>query len=164
MSAPDQRLFAADLQSAPFRIGAFKGRWGIAEESARPSNTEWPRVFFWIAAAKRAAGPERFYVALDVKSYRSVPPTGTFWDPEAHVILPFGKRPKGRQNGRVARVFRTDWNNGTAFYHPYDRIAAEGHPNWKQEQRHLVWSEAHTIVDVLEELHGLLNSGEYLGV
>src|SRR5947207_2829863 len=137
MSDPDQRLLAADLQSVPFRIGALKGRWGVAEDSARPGDAAWPRVFFWIAAAKRPNAPDRLYVALDAKGYREVPPTGTFWDPVARVILPFAQRPKGRDNSRVAKVFRTDWNNGTAFYYPYDRIAAEGHPQWKQEQPHL---------------------------
>ena len=121
-------------------------------------------MFFWISAGKRPNAPERFYVALDAKGYGAVPPTGTFWNPTVHVILPFTQRPKGRDNSRVAKVFRTDWNSGTAFYHPYDRVAADGHPQWKREQPHLIWTDAHTIVDVLEELHGLLNSGDYLGV
>ena len=93
-----------------------------------------------------------------------MPPTGTFWDPEKKQILTFDRRPKGKPASRVVQVFRTDWNNGTAFYHPYDRVAAHGHPNWKTEQPSLVWDGNHSIVDLLAELHLLLNSHDYVGI
>lgn len=79
-------------------------------------------------------------------------------------MLAPAKRPKGKPGSRVAMVFRLDWNNGTAFYHPYDRVAAQGHPDWATTQPHLVWTSDNTIVDFLEEFHSLLNSGDYLGV
>lgn len=164
MLPPDQRLFEADLQSAPYRSGAAKGLWARAEADALADGATWPKVFFWMAAAPRANAPDRFYVALDAAGYRSVPPTGTFWDPAAKATLEFGKRPKGKSGSRFAMVFRTDWESGRAFYHPYDRAGAQSHPEWPKQQPHLIWTSSHTIVDYLEEFHALLNCGDYLGV
>lgn len=164
MQAPDEGMFASDFQSAEFRIGVMKRFWGLPDADLMPEGLVWPQVILWIAAAVRPNSPERFYVALDAAGYRSVPPTGTFWDPVTKSMLSTEMRPKGKPESRVARVFRTDWESGTAFYHPYDRRAAQSHPNWTTEQAHLVWTKNHTIVDYLEEMHKLLNSGDYLGV
>jgi hypothetical protein len=164
MLPPDQRQFEEDLQSAPYRIGAAKGLWGQAETDALPEGAAWPKAFFWMAASPRANAPNRFYVALDLAGYRSVPPTGTFWDPEKKAILEQGKRPKGRPGSRFAMVFRTDWQNGKAFYHPYDRVAAQGHNDWRKQQPHLIWTSSHTVVDCLDEFQSLLMTGDYIGV
>lgn len=164
MEAPDERLFREDLQSADFINGVAKGQWGMPSTDALPADLVWPKVVLWIAAAARPNSPDRFYVVLDAAGYRSVPPTGTFWDLSEKSTLGHAKRPKGKPNSRVAMVFRTDWNNGTAFYHPYDRVAAQGHADWPAAQPHLVWNSNHTIVDFLNEFHLLLNSGDYLGV
>jgi hypothetical protein len=164
MLPPDQRLFEADLQSAAYRSGAAKGLWAQAAADALPDGVAWPKVFFWMAAAPRHNAPDRFYVALDAADYRSVPPTGTFWDPATKATLELGKRPKGKSNSRFAMVFRTDWENGRAFYHPYDRVAALSHQEWPKEQPHLTWTSSHTIVDYLEEFQALLTSGDYLGI
>jgi len=164
MLQPDQRLFEADLLCPDFRSGAIKGRWGVAEADVMPVGLTWPNVILWMKALSRPNSPDRFYVALDCAGYRAASPTGTFWDPIAKETLAFAKRPKGKPNSRFAKVFRTDWKNGEAFYHPYDRIAAKGHEKWAREQPHLVWDSNHTIVDYLEEFHALLQSGDYLGV
>lgn len=164
MVPPDQRLFEADLQSAAYRAGVAKGVWGQAEAAALPDGAAWPRVFFWMAAAPRDNAPDRFYVALDAEGYRSVPPTGTFWDPDKRAILEFAKRPKGKPGSRFAMVFRTDWQNGAAFYHPYDRVGTQSHAEWPKQQPHLIWTSSHTIVDYLEEFQSLLVTGDYIGV
>ncbi|MGH6875746.1 MAG: DUF7665 family protein [Rhizomicrobium sp.] len=166
MPSPSQRLFEADVQSAPFRIGVAKGLWALAEPNALPDGAEWPRAFFWMAAAPRDKAPERFYIALDLSGYRSMPPTGAFWDPAAKAPLDLSKWPKGTQGSRFAMVFRTSGfvGCGAAFYHPYDRVAREGHPQWPAEQPHLVWTDSRTIVDYLEEFQALLNCEDYLGV
>jgi len=101
---------------------------------------------------------------LDITGYRNDQPTGTFWDPETKAALATSRRPRGAENSRFARVFRTDWENSRAFYHPYDRVAAKSHPQWLTDQPHLIWDSDHTIVDYLEELSSLLQCGEYLGV
>lgn len=164
MDKPDQRLFEEDLLSAEFRAGAAKGFWGVAGSDLVPEQPQWPKRALWIAAAARPNAPQRYYVLLDLAGYRSVPPTGAFWDVTTKAALEPPKRPKGSLDSRFAKVFRTDWNNGTAFYHPYDRVAAQGHPEWLKTQPHLIWTDGHTIVDYLQEVHSLLNCGDYLGV
>ena len=164
MDAPDQRLFEADIRAAEFRDGVIYGRWGFPEKDILPSATAWPTRILWIAAATREAGPGHFFVSLDLSGYRTAAPTGTFWDPTTQSMLEFAKRPKGSEESRFAKVFRTDWKKGRAFYHPYDRIAAAGHPKWATEHPHLVWTADRTIVDYLWEFYSLLNSRDYLGV
>ena len=164
MQSPDQRLFESDLVSAEFLNGVVKRLWGRPDLDVLPDGVFWPRVILWIAAGPRPNAPDRFHVSLDVAGYRAVPPTGTFWDPATKSTLDVGKRPKGKPESRFAKVFRTDWENGVAFYHPYDRKASESHSRWPSEQPHLIWTSNHTIVDYLEEFHSLLNSGDYVGV
>lgn len=164
MDKPDQRLFAADLSSAEFRAGVLRGFWGLAGAEVLPEQPEWPVRILWVKAAARVGAPERFYLRLDLGGYRTASPTGTFWDLSTSAALATEKRPKGKKDSRCAKVFRTDWEGGGAFYHPYDRVAAKGHPNWVTEQPSLIWDSNHTIVDYLEEIHSLLNSGDYLGI
>jgi len=164
MDKPDERLFAADLASAGFRVGTVKGYWGLPNADVLAEQPSWPTRILWIASASRPNAPDRFYVQLDLSNYRTVSPTGTFWDPYTRATLDSAKRPKGRPDSRFAKVFRTDWEGGRAFYHPYDRVAAEGHPEWSKNQASLVWDSNHTIVDYLEEFHSLLNCGDYVGI
>lgn len=165
MNPPDQRAFEADLQEAEFRIGVTKGLWGLAEANFLGGNISWPKVVFWVSASERPNAPARFYTLLDCSGYRGASPTGTFWDPQTKQLMTLQKRPKGKTGSRVAQVFRTDWNNGNAFYHPYDRVAAQTHPAWSREYPHLVWSPTCTIADFLQlVLHDLLKSEDYAGV
>ncbi len=168
MNKPDQRLFEADLLSAAFRNGESKGLWGLAGADVVPADLVWPRRILWMASAPRTNAPDRFYVQLDLTGYRFVPPTGTFWEPATATVMDLLKRQKGKPGSRFAMVFRTNWQNGMAFYHPYDRVAAQSHSQgpqgWSITQPHLVWTSEHTIVDWLEEFHSLLNCEDYLGI
>ncbi len=150
-----------DLAGAEFRVGLVEGRWGLPDADLEPILPPWPAVVLWVAAAARETAPDRFYVRLDCTGYPTAAPTGTFWDPSSGETLSHEKRPKGRD--RVARVFRTDWNGGNAFYHPYDRATAD-HAAWPRDYPALIWSRDHTIVDFLTVIHGLLNCSEYTGV
>lgn len=160
MLRPDQRQLEADLQSAAFRNGVLKACWGVES----PAGLSWPKVTLWIGAAARSGAPDRFHLMLDFDGYRGVPPTGTFWDPSTGAMLAENRRPRGKPDSRFSKVFRTDWEGGRAFYHPYDRIAAQSHPDWASAQPHLVWHRNCTIVDCLEEYHTLLRSEDYLGI
>ncbi len=162
MSSPAQRLFQLDLESASYRAGVLKGLWDIATPSTMPA-VAWPQVLFWLKAAPRDNAPSGYCVMTDLTGYRTSPPTGTFWNPETNTQLEATLRPKGKPDSRFARVFRTDWENGRAFYHPYDRVAADSHGDWKTAMPGLVWSCDHTIVDFLEEFQNLLMSEDYLG-
>ena len=162
MDSPDARLFEADVRSARFRNGVVNGWWDLAD--ADIADTAWPARAIWISAAARTGAPDRFFLLIDLTGYRANAPTGTFWDPATESMLAVAKRPKGRPGSRCEKVFRTDWKNGRAFYHPYDRVAAGGHPNWARKYPHLVWSIDCTIVDYLLQFHALLNSGNYIGI
>lgn len=163
MATPDQRLFEEDLLTAEFRIGVANGFWGVLAQDPQPQFV-WPKAIFWIAAPPRPNAPDRFHVVLDLTGYRTVPPTGSFWDPVARAALPTARWPKGKRDTRFAKVFRTDWQNAVAFYHPFDRVAAQSHPEWAAQQPHLVWNNSRTIVDYLEEFHSLLSGEDYTGV
>lgn len=164
MDTPDQRLFEADVATAEFRVGVLKGAWGFPSMDVLPAQPAWPHRILWLGAATRPSVPDRYYIRLDLANYRTEPPTGTFWDLDKDAMLETAKRPKGRAGSRFAMVFRIDWENGRAFYHPYDRVAAKGHDKWPAEQPHLIWDSNHTIVDYLEEFLTLLNSGDYFGI
>jgi hypothetical protein len=164
MQAPDERLFEADLVSAEFRIGAAKGQWGEFAVETLAAALKWPARILWIAAPPRPNAPGRFHLLLNLEGYRSVPPTGAFWNPDTQTALPKAQWPKGKDNSRFAKVFRTDWKEAVAFYHPYDRVAANDHAQWPTEQPHLIWTANHTIVDYLEEIHSLFKRQDYLGI
>ena len=164
MEKPDERLFDEDLSSVAFRNGVERGQWGLPTPEELPGSLSWPHRIVWLGAAPRPGAPDRFYVRLDAAGYPTSRLTGTFWDLITNTALTESKRPKGRPDSRFTKVFRTDWEHGAAFYHPYDRIAAKGHPGWLTDQPHLVWSSAHTIVDYLEEFASLLRSGDYCGI
>jgi hypothetical protein len=166
MSSPEQRLFESDLQSASFRIGLTKGLWGLAEDEAMPQGAMWPKAYLWMAAVPRQNSPDRFYVELDLTGYRSVPPTGPFWDSLKRQRLEHAKWPKGKPGSRFAQIFRLSGftGAGTAFYHPYDRVGSANHTSWPREQPHLIWTERRTIVDYLEEFQSLFTTGDYIGV
>ncbi len=166
MKKPDQRAFEADIEDAEFQIGVTKGMWGFADATQLPESLVWPKVVLWVAAVQRQNAPQRYYLVLDLENYRTVAPTGPFWDMETKAALQPVKWPKGKPGSRIAKVFRTDWNVN-ALYHPYDRVAADSHNQhneWKTAQPHLLLDSQDTIVDYLAEIHGLLNSGDYVGV
>lgn len=166
MQSPDQRIFEADLQSANYRNGVFKGLWGEPNPEECPEGASWPNAYFWMAAAPRPGAPDRYYVALDMSGYRGRPPTGPLWDPEKRQTLEISRWPKGIPGSRFAQVFRTDGFSfaGRALYHPYDRSPLSDHANWVNEHPNHVWTHNHTIVDYLEEFQSLLASKDYVGV
>jgi hypothetical protein len=160
---PDERALYADLQSVEFLIGVSKGQWGLAALPNSNVGLPWPHSLVWIAATPRACAPDRFFFRLDCLGYPTVPPTGTVWDLVANEQLSAAGRPKG--TGQVEMMFRTDWEGGRAFYHPYDRVAAQSHPDWPGKYPHLLWNPStHTIVLLLSELYALLHSPNYRGI
>ena len=135
---------------------------GLADATLLSPDLSWPKVVLWVAAGVRDNSPDRFYICLDCQNYPNDPPTGNFWDIETKELLVPAERPKGKDN--VGKVFRVDWEGGIAFYYPYDRLASKSHANWKQKYPYLVWDSNNTIVDLLTEIHQLLNCNDYTGV
>jgi len=154
-SGPDERALREDIAAPAFLAGEANGYWAIVAIA-------WPEVFAWIAAGDRKNAPTRFHVRARCARYPHRGPTGTFWDPEGKAPLSHARWPKGRS--RVKHVFRTNWEDGVAFYHPYDGLALEKHPDWPQKYPKKLWTRNHTIADWLAEFHELLNSDEYEGV
>lgn len=149
---PDEVAFREDLETGTFVVGALSGRWAVVD-------IEWPYVRGWIAAAKRKEAPDRFHMRMHCAGYPARGPTGALWNNETNTALEHGKWPKGR--ARVAHVFRTDWEGGQSFYHPFDGLALEKHPEWPEKYPKKLWSRNRTIADWLAEFHELLNSEEY---
>lgn len=155
---PSERRLKTDLESAAFQLGVAEDKWDVVSDAA----LVWPHVAFSIAAAPREAAPNRFVVRLDFSNYPIDPPTGTFWDAAARARLENSRRPFG--SGQTGRVFRIDWQGGDAFYHPYDRVASKSHSDWAASYPHWVWTERHSVSDLLTVVWDLLNCREYEGL
>ncbi|HTQ40236.1 MAG TPA: hypothetical protein VMJ32_14510 [Pirellulales bacterium] len=147
---PDERAMRADLKSARFMIGSNEGRWGVCEPSLLPPDLIWPDIVLWVTANGNGLAP-KYYFKWNCEKYPIDALTGNLWDPETKNWLSMDKRPQIA--GRGEKVFV----NPTSLYHPYDRVAANSHGQWKTELQRLVWDRNHSIVDLLEELHLLLN-------
>lgn len=151
---PDERAFRGDAADARFVAGVSAGRWRIVEVA-------WPFVVFAIAAASRDNSPREFFLRSNLAGYPFVAPTSTPWDAAQNQQLPAAARPKGE---RVGRVFRVDWEEGRALYAPYDRVALDSHPNWKQEHPGQAWTDQRDVAWLLAVVSDLLNDDDYLGV
>jgi len=146
--------FSPVLQRADFLMGVASGRWSLAREV---TETAWPYVFTFVAAAPRPKSSERWLVRWDLDGYNAQSPTGAFWndlvtdETPAETFLPPQKWPKGRPGSVVAAVFKVDgWAApGKGFYHPYDRFARNGHNDWPTANPTCVWTPNHTLVDFL---------------
>jgi hypothetical protein len=87
-------------------------------------------------------------------------PTACPWDAGTDSRLAPEKRPKGE---RVGHVFRSDWQDGSALYAPWDRVGLAGH-DWSSTHPRFAWHPRREITFYLENVHELLNDDDYLGV
>jgi len=149
VSAPDERAFQADAAKPRFRLGEVEKRWRLV-------SLAWPFVYITITANDGHEYVFRFNCA----GYPQSPPTAGPWDVTQSRVLPFAQWPRSG-GGRLGAVFRTDWKNGTALYLPCDRESITGHDNWRTEMPSKIWKPAEGIVQYLELVHELLNSGDY---
>lgn len=135
-----------DLQSLAFRIGAGRKKWSLAK-------LEFPLVFVRIQAPQRE-GPSAFLLRIDCSGYPSAP-TAVLFDGPGQVPLAEELKPK-REDGGTVLAFTPSM--GPCLYHPIDRMA-RGH--W-ENHNDLAWQPGFTIVDLLETVHGLLATSEYV--
>lgn len=161
MISPSEKTLVSHLQGGRFRFGVNKKKWKLLSVIEEGRLSEWPHCLFWIQAGTRNGAPDGFILHTNFAGYPNDPPTTTFWCTETQSKLPIAMRPRGSSNNWI---FRVDWNNGDALYHPYDRIATESHRDWDRKYPGVVWSREHTLVDLLELIHQTLNSNEYLGI
>lgn len=146
--APDERALRADLASARFLAGEDRGRWALRE-------LRWPHLFADVVAPDA----RRFTLRLDCTGFPARPPTGTFWDMAANVMLAFGRWPTGGE--RIGLTFRPDWKNGSALYIPCDRETIAGHNEWPSQYPQLLWQPDKGISHYLGVVHDLLQSRDY---
>lgn len=140
-----------------FQAGMAAGRWGVIADP----RVEWPHVLIWIAAPPRAKSPDRWVLRFNLQDYPEKGPTAMVWDEAANTKLEPKRWPKGV--GDVAMAFRTNWNDATALYAPWDRAGMDSHPNWKTEFPGLAWNSTKTILQYLNLTHELLATSEYHG-
>jgi hypothetical protein len=157
-----QRLLEADLARPEFVAGVVRGDWSLARQA---SEAEWPCVYIWVRAARRPKSPDQYMVRWDLQGYNAQSPTGAFWDAAMNDFRARADWPKGTSGSMVAQVFRVEgWAApGRGFYHPYDRLAREGHNQWPEQDPRHVWTNGHTLTDFLSLVHRWLNCEAYLG-
>lgn len=145
---PDERAFRADMERACFRLGAAEGRWVLV-------SIQWPIAMI----AVTAKDGRQFELRFDVSGFPQAP-TARLWD-STRSAPPAGDRWPRSRGGRVGAVFRADWKGGSALYLPCDREAIAGHDNWRTQMPSKIWRPADGITQYLEQVHELLNCGDY---
>jgi hypothetical protein len=146
----DERVLRLHLKSGRFLSGVACGRWRFV-------SLKWPHLIVAIPARDGVEYGFRF----ECTGYPRAAATARPWDLTADAPLPTNRWPKGR--GRVSLAFNPGWKKGTALYLPCDRLAIEGHGNWRHEHPALLWDAAKGICKYLGIIHELLNSSDYEG-
>lgn len=152
---PDLLLLEQDLAAPEFRCGVIEGRW-------RHVATCWPHVVITVSAPERPKAPKEYGFRFECTGYRETPVTGQPWDLDANAPLPAARWPTGPSI--VASVFRPTWKQGICLYLPCDRMALEGHENWRNEHPSRLWQPTRGIICYLEQLYELFNQSDYSGV
>lgn len=148
--APDQAQFERDLGHASFIEGVVRQRWRVVSKA-------WPSVVFAI----KARDESELGFRLDFSGYPQASPTARLWSWERDQTPKPEEWPKGSPN--FLSIFNPGWKNGSALYHPFDRISREGHGDWSKQYPHFVWNAAGTFVQYLAEIHRILNGRGYHG-
>jgi hypothetical protein len=52
----------------------------------------------------------------------------------------------------------------TAMYAPWDRLGLQAHPEWAQTYRLQAWNPTRDLSFILENVHEVPNSDQYLGI
>ena len=151
---PDCLSFERDLAAIEFRCGQAENRW-------RHITTTWPHSVIAVSAAPRPNSPTEYGFRFECNGYPKVPITCQPWNLSTDAPLALNKWPTGRVI--VPSVFRPGWKAGQCLYIPCDRISIQGHVNWPNEHPHRLWNPARGIICYLEQIHELLNQGDYTG-
>lgn len=147
--SPDEKALRADVESGRFLAGEARGRWRLI-------SIAWPYVQIGITAKDHY----EFVLRFDCAGYPQSPPTAGLWDGTRNTALAVAEWPKG--GGRIAAVFNPNWKAGVALYLPCDRMAIEGHDNWRHEHPAKIWNPTKGITQYVEIVHELLQSRDYI--
>jgi len=154
VASPDKLLLESDLEAAAFRLGQIENRWRLV-------SFDWPYAVVAVAAAERERSAHEVGFRFECTGYRQTAVTAQPWDLSGKRPLPPNQWPKGKSI--VPSVFKPDWKGGQCLYLPCDRIAIEGHGNWKHEHPGRLWDPSRGLVSYLEQIYDLLNSSDYTG-
>lgn len=151
---PNESLFMAHLESAPFLAGCDSGKWGL-HGTFDPSSSPCPVL--WVRADKRVLAEGKIYLRFNIDNYPQLAPTACPWDIKTNAKLAPAQWPKG---GSISTVFNPAWKDH-ALYAPCDRIAMEGHDGWKTLSSQWWWQPSFTVVRYLEFVHVCLNPADH---
>src|SRR5688572_9094633 len=115
---PDESLFRAHLEEAPFLSGCDAGKWGLV---GKAEDIVWPNPVLWVEAAPTIISAARINLRFTADGYSAIAPTACPWNIEHGARLENHLWPK--VPGKFAKVFRVDWNGAVALYAPCDRVA-----------------------------------------
>ena len=152
---PGLALLEQDLASPEFRCGEIEGRW-------RHVGTAWPYSVIAVSAPPRPRSPHEFGFRFDCSGYRQNPATAQPWDIAANAPLPSNRWPTG--TAIVSSVFRPTWKQGQCLYLPCDRVALDGHDQWRSEYPSRLWQPLRGIICYVEQIYELLNQSDYTGI
>ena len=150
--SPDRLLLDKDLAAAEFRLGEIEGR-------GRLVSVDWPHVVIAVAVAERDRSDRELGLRFECTGYRQTPVTAQPWDLNDHRPLPHDRWINGKV--MVPSIFRPEWNGGQCLYLPCDRMAIEGHGNWRNEHPGRLWDSSRGLICYLEQIYDLLNSGDF---
>ncbi|MFA6087235.1 hypothetical protein [Mucilaginibacter sp.] len=153
MKTMDLLMFEKHISEFEFQHGVESGMWGLQTEA--PAIT-WPFVTIWVQALATYYPPEKCYLRFTLNDYPQSAPTACPWDIENGTILTAGIWPKG--SAKLNPVFNPAWNNATALYAPFDRLAIPGHDGWKTQYPEYYWQSSFKITAYLQFIHRLLNT------
>src|SRR5579872_77481 len=121
---PNETMLKAHLEGAPFLDGVDRGKWELMGEPDKIDLT-WPVI--WVRADKRLLQVGRVHLRFNTENYPQLAPTACPWDVEKNTPLASALWPKG---GQASEVFNPSWNSA-ALYAPCDRVAMQGHDQWR---------------------------------
>lgn len=149
--SPDLSLFRLHLEEAPFLNGAEAGHWGLVDGERLEL---WPLCRIWVRSATRFCAEGRVVLRFNLDNYPASAPTAQPWNVTANLPLDKDQWPKGAP--QIESVFKPGWKT-TALYMPCDRVAMDGHDQWKQTFPEWWWTSKHTIADYLTFVFQRLN-------
>jgi hypothetical protein len=152
----DSELFWVHVESPALQAGLDDGYWGLLQEK---DTVQWPAVLIWVKAAAKGNYPDRYAFRFDLAGYPQQAPTACPWDMAKNMLLDPSQWPRGSR--QVSKVFNSGWRRD-ALYAPCDRVAMNGHDQWREVHRGLWWEPTFTIVVYLRFIHRLLNSQDYI--
>ena len=127
---PDRAIFEQDLAAPEFRCGEIEGRW-------RHVATHWPHVIIAVSAPERAERARGIRVSIRMLGLSADAGNSPALGHRRQYPFAGARWPTG--NGVVKSVFRPEWKQGQCLYLPCDRMAIEGHDDWRHQHPNRIW-------------------------